>query len=177
MEKHHVEVLISEEDVVKRIKELAEEINRDYNGQPLHLIAILKGSVPFMWELSKHLTMPVTVDYMSCSSYGAGTVSKGIVRLNKDLDHPIEGRNVIIVEDIIDSGHTLSYLSGMMQDRHPASLKLCTLLDKPSRRVVKDIRVDYSCFTIPDVFVVGYGLDYDQYYRNLPYIGSVIFDK
>ena len=156
MKKHHLGVLISSEEVEARIREVAAQINRDYEGKQLHLICILKGSVPFMCELSKYLTVPVTFDYMSCSSYGSGTVSSGAVRMNKDLDEPIEGRHV---------------------RRKPASLKLATLLDKPSRRVHPEVVVDYCGFTIEDKFVVGYGLDYDQYYRNLNYIGYVIFDE
>ncbi len=168
-----IRVLIPEEQVEQGIAEVAEQISRDYAGRSVHLLCILKGSVFFTCELAKRLTVPVTLDFMSCSSYGAGTVSKGIVRLVKDLDEPIEGRDVIIVEDIIDSGNTLAYLVEMMKARRPASLKLCTLLDKPSRRVHHEVQVDYTCFSIEDLFVVGYGLDYDQHYRNLPYIGVI----
>ena len=175
MKEHVLKTLIPEEEVEKRIRELAEEINRDYAGTPLHLVGILKGSVPFMWSLARHLTMPVTMGFMSCSSYGGETRSSGVVRLTKDLDESIEGRHVLLVEDIIDSGNTLSYLQKMLLTRHPASLKLATLLDKPSRRVCDDVKVSYVCFQIPDLFVVGYGLDYDQMYRNLPYIGYVEF--
>jgi len=167
--------MIPQAEVESRIRELAEEINRDYGNKPLHLVGILKGSVPFLWSLSRYLRMPVTMDFMSCSSYGAGTSSTGVVRLTKDLDESINGRNVLIVEDIIDSGHTLSYLVKLIKARQPASLRLATLLDKPSRRIVKDVFVNYTCFQIPDEFVVGYGLDYDQMYRNLPYIGYIEF--
>ena len=139
MKKHHLGVLISSEEVEARIREVAAQINRDYEGKQLHLICILKGSVPFMCELSKYLTVPVTFDYMSCSSYGSGTVSSGAVRMNKDLDEPIEGRHVIIIEDIIDSGNTLWYLQDILARRKPASLKLATLLDKPSRRVHPEV--------------------------------------
>ena len=170
-----IRVLISEEDVDRRIAEVAAQISQDYAGKSVHLLCILKGSVFFTCELAKRLTVPVTLDFMSCSSYGAGTVSKGIVRLVKDLDEPIEGRDVIIVEDIIDSGNTLAYLVELMKGRRPASLKLCTLLDKPSRRIRHEVQVDYTCFPIEDLFVVGYGLDYDQRYRNLPYIGVIEF--
>ena len=170
-----IRVLIPEEQVEKRIAEVAEQISRDYAGRSVHLLCILKGSVFFTCELAKRLTVPVTLDFMSCSSYGSGTVSKGIVRLVKDLDEPIERRDVIIVEDIIDSGNTLAYLVEMMKARRPASLKLCTLLDKPSRRIRHEVQVDYTCFPIEDLFVVGYGLDYDQRYRNLPYIGVIEF--
>lgn len=171
-----IRVLIDQETVEARIAEVAAQINRDYAGKKIHLVGILKGSVMFMCELAKHLTVPVTMDFMSCSSYGEGTVSKGVVRLVKDLDQPIEGKDVLIVEDIIDSGNTLAYLLSAMPARKPASLKLCTLLDKPSRRVQKDVKVDYTCFEIEDYFVVGYGLDYDQKYRNLPYVGVVELD-
>ncbi len=168
-----VRVLIPEDEVERRFREVAAQFDRDYQGMSVHLLCILKGSVFFMCELAKRLTIPVTMDFMSCSSYGSGTVSKGIVKLVKDLDEPIEGRDVIIVEDIIDSGNTLSYLIEMMGSRKPASMRLCTLLDKPSRRVRHDVKVDYTCFTIDDLFVVGYGLDFDQRYRNLPYVGVI----
>lgn len=174
--KEKIRVLISEEAVNARICEIAEQINRDYQGKSVHLLCILKGSVMFMSELAKRLTVPVTMDFMSCSSYGSGTVSKGIVRLVKDLDEPIEGRDVILVEDIIDSGNTLAYLIQVLQQRKPSSLRLCTLLDKPSRRVHHEVKVDYTCFQIEDLFVVGYGLDYDQRYRNLPYVGVIEFE-
>lgn len=168
-----IRVLISEEEVEARICEIAAQINKDYEGKSVHLLCILKGSVMFMSELAKRITVPVTMDFMSCSSYGSGTVSKGIVKLAKDLDEPIEGRDVILVEDIIDSGNTLSYLIEILGSRKPASLRLCTLLDKPSRRVHHEVKVDYTGFEIDDLFVVGYGLDYDQKYRNLPYIGVI----
>jgi len=166
-------VLISEEEVNQRVREVAAQISRDYEGKSVHLLCILKGSTFFMCELAKRITVPVTLDFMSCSSYGSGTISKGIVRLAKDLDETIEGRDVIIIEDIIDSGNTLAYLFELLSARKPASLKLCTLLDKPSRRIRHDVKVDYSCFSIEDLFVVGYGLDYDQRYRNLPYVGVI----
>lgn len=175
MEKHHIEVMLDEETVNKRIRELGEQISRDYAGKTVHLICILKGSVYFTCELAKRITMPVTMDFMQCSSYGAATKSSGIVRIVKDLDEPITGREVIIVEDIIDSGRTLAHLKELLGQRQPASLKICTLLDKPDRRVT-DVDVEYIGFQIEDKFVVGYGLDYDQQYRNLPYIGVVEFD-
>lgn len=175
MEKHHIEVMIDEETVNRRIKELGEQISRDYEGKNVHLICILKGSVYFTCELAKRITVPVTMDFMQCSSYGAETKSSGIVRLSKDLDEPITGKEVLIIEDIIDSGRTLSHLQKLLGQRDPASMKLCTLLDKPDRRVV-DVDVEYTGFQIEDKFVVGYGLDYDQQYRNLPYIGVVEFD-
>ena len=175
MEKHHVEVMLQEDVVDARIKELGEQISRDYAGESVHLICILKGSVYFTCELAKRITVPVTMDFMQCSSYGAETKSSGIVKIVKDLDEPIIDRNVIIIEDIIDSGRTLSHLKKLLAQRSPKSLKICTLLDKPDRRVV-DVPGEYVGFQIEDKFVVGYGLDYDQQYRNLPYIGVVQFD-
>lgn len=172
-----IRVLLTEEEVDRRIGEIAEQISKDYAGQEVHLICILKGGVFFTCELAKRLTVPVTMDFMSVSSYGGGTESSGIVKLVKDLDESLEGKNVLIVEDIIDSGRTLSYLIEVLKQRNPASIRLCTLLDKPDRRVKKQVKVDYTCFAIPDEFVVGYGLDYDQKYRNLPYIGVVELDE
>ena len=167
-----VKVLVPEEDVAKRIKELGEQISKDYAGKQVHLICVLKGGVFFMCELAKRITVPVSMDFMCVSSYGDATASSGIVRIAKDLDESIEGKDVLIVEDIIDSGRTLYYLMDILKERKPRSMKLCTLLDKPERRV-KDVHVDYVGFNIPDEFVVGYGLDYAQKYRNLPYIGVV----
>ena len=167
-----VNVLLSEEEVEKRIREIGEQISRDYEGRSVHLICVLKGGVFFTCELAKRLKVPVSLDFMSVSSYGDDTKSSGVVRIVKDLDEPLEGKDVLIVEDIIDSGRTLSYLMEVLRQRGPKSLKLCTLLDKPERRV-RDVQVDYVCFNIPDEFVVGYGLDYAQKYRNLPYIGVV----
>ncbi len=167
-----ISVLISEEKVDKRIAEIAKQISEDYQGRSLHLICVLKGSVFFVCELAKRITVPVTLDFMSVSSYGNKSKSSGVVRIVKDLDEPLEGKDVMVVEDIIDSGRTLSYLLKILQERHPASLRLCTLLDKPDRRVTH-VDVDYTCFEIPDEFVVGYGLDYAQRYRNLPYVGVV----
>lgn len=171
-----VKELISEERVVARIKEIAEQINQDYEGKSVTLVCILKGSVFFTCELAKYLTIPVTIDFMQCSSYGADTKSSGIVKLAKDLDEPIMGKHVILIEDIIDSGRTLSHLVKLLNQKEPASLTLCTLLDKPSRRV-KEVDVKYTGFEIPDEFVVGYGLDYAQKMRNLPYIGVVEFEN
>jgi len=168
-----IRILLSEEEVNQRISEVAAQINQDYAGKEVHLICILKGGVFFTCELAKRLNMPVSLDFMSVSSYGAGTKSSGVVRILKDLDEPLEGKEVLIVEDIIDSGRTLAYLIEVLKQRGPKSIRLCTLLDKPERRVKKQVKVDYTCFTIPDEFVVGYGLDYDQKYRNLPYIGVV----
>ena len=171
----NVRILLKEEEVDKRIAEVAAMINRDYAGNEVHLICILKGGVFFTCELAKRLTVPVSMDFMSVSSYGSGTESSGVVRIVKDLDESIAGKNVLIVEDIIDSGRTLAYLIEILKQRNPESIHLCTLLDKPERRVKKQVKVDYTCFEIPDEFVVGFGLDYDQKYRNLPYIGVVEF--
>ena len=171
----NVRVLLKEEEVEKRIAEVAAMINRDYEGKEVHLICILKGGVFFTCELAKRLTVPVSMDFMSVSSYGSGTESSGVVRIVKDLDESITGKNVLIVEDIIDSGRTLAYLIEILKQRNPESIHPCTLLDKPERRVKKQVKVDYTCFEIPDEFVVGFGLDYDQKYRNLPYIGVVEF--
>ena len=175
--KETIKVLIPEDELNKMIQDVANKINKDYEGKSIHLICILKGGAMFMCELAKRLTVPVTLDFMSVSSYGSGTKSSGVVRIIKDLDNPIEGKNVLIVEDIIDTGHTLKYLSEILSGRGPADIKICTLLDKPSRREAKEVAVDYTCFSIPDKFVVGYGLDYDQKYRNLPFIGVVEFSE
>ncbi len=166
--------MISAEEVAKRIRELAGEISRDYRGKTIHMICVLKGGVYFMTALSNGISedVPVTLDFMSVSSYGNDTKSSGVVRIVKDLDEPLEGKDVLVVEDIIDSGRTLSYLLDILRTRKPASLKLCTLLDKPSRRVV-DVNIDYTGFEIEDRFVLGCGMDYMQKYRNLPYIGVV----
>jgi len=167
-----ISTLITEEEVNKRIEELGRQISEDYAGKQVHLICILKGGVFFMCELAKRITIPVSMDFMSVSSYGDGTASSGIVKIAKDLDESLEGKEVIVVEDIIDSGRTLAYLLEVLKQRGPKSMGLCTLLDKPERRV-RDVKVDYVGFAIPDEFVVGYGLDYAQRYRNLPYIGIV----
>ena len=172
-----IKELISSEEVDLRIRELGAEISRDYEGKTVHMIGILKGACFFMCALAKQITVPVTMDFMSVSSYGGNTVSSGIVKVVKDLDEQISGKDVLIVEDIIDSGRTLSYLMKMLSDRKPASIRLAALLDKPDRRVVQDVTVDYSGFLIPDEFVVGFGLDFDQKYRNLPYIGTVSFEE
>ncbi len=167
-----IETLIPEEKLIKRIKEIAEEISRDYKGKQIHLICNLKGAAYFMTELSKYITEPVTIDFMSTKSYGSGTTTSGVVKIDKDLDEPIEGRDVLVVEDIVDTGYTLNYLLELLSDRKPASLKLCSLLDKPSRRL-REVHIDYCAFEVPNKFVVGFGLDYDQKYRNLPYIGVI----
>ncbi|MCR5368588.1 hypoxanthine phosphoribosyltransferase [Eubacterium sp.] len=166
------EVLIDNDKLMKRVKEMAEELDKEYAGKTVHLIGILKGSVFFMTDLAKNMKSDVTMDFISVSSYGDGTESSGIVRLNKDLDESIEGKNVVIVEDIVDSGRTLSYVRKLFEDRRPASLKIITLLDKPDRRAV-DCKVEMSGFVIPDKFIIGYGLDYAQKYRNLPYIAVI----
>ena len=167
-----IDVLISKEEVEKRIAELGKIISEEYEGKEIHMICVLKGGVFFMCELAKYITVPVTMDFMSVSSYGDETSSSGVVKIVKDLDEPLEGKDVLVVEDIIDSGRTLSYLMEILEKRKPNSMRLCTLLDKPDRRV-REVRVDHVGFEIPDEFVVGYGLDYKQRYRNLPYIGIV----
>lgn len=172
----HIRVLLPEEEVDARIQEIGEQISRDYEGKQVHMICVLKGGSFFMCELAKRITVPVSLDFMAVSSYGGNTKSSGVVKIIKDLDEAIKDKDVLVVEDIVDSGRTLSYLMEMLQARGPKSLRLCTLLDKPDRRVVK-VKVDYTGFHIPDEFVVGYGLDYDQKYRNLPYIGVVEFDS
>ncbi|MCM1104690.1 MAG: hypoxanthine phosphoribosyltransferase [bacterium] len=170
-----VSVLLTEQQVDGRIQELGEQISKDYEGKQVHLICVLKGGSMFLCELAKRITVPVSLDFMSVSSYGKNTTSSGFVKIVKDLDDPIKDKHVIVVEDIVDSGRTLSYLVEMLGKREPASIRICTLLDKPDRRVT-DVKVDYTGFVIPDEFVVGYGLDYDQRYRNLPYIGIVHLD-
>ena len=167
-----ISVLIDEQRIIERTKEIAAQLNEEYKDSSIHMIGILKGSVFFMCELAKHLEVPVTLDFMSVSSYGDGTQSSGVVKLVKDLDESIEGKNVVLVEDIMDSGRTLSYLVSILKERKPNSFKIVTLLDKPSRRVV-DIQPDITAFEIPDRFVVGYGLDIAQKYRNLPYVGVI----
>ena len=168
-----IRVLLTEEEVNRKISEVAAQVSRDYEGKTVHMICVLKGGVFFTCELAKRLSVPVTLDFMSVSSYGDDTKSSGVVRIVKDLDESLTGKHVLIVEDIIDSGRTLSYLIEVLKQRGPADIRLCTLLDKPERRVKKQVTVDYTCFSIPDEFVVGYGLDYAQKYRNLPFIGVV----
>ena len=171
-----VRILLSEEEVDKRICEIAQQISKDYEGKEVHLICVLKGGVFFMCELAKRISIPVSMDFMALSSYGNGTQSSGAIKVKKELDEDIEGKDVLVVEDIVDSGRTLKFLVEELKRRNPASVHLCTLLDKPERRVV-DIKADYTCFEIPDEFVVGYGLDYAQRYRNLPYIGVVEIEE
>ena len=163
-------VLFTEQELKDRVAEIAARIDRDYAGKEPMLISVLRGSFIFMADLARAITLPCTVDFMAVSSYGSGTTSSGQVKITKDLSESIEGRDIIVVEDILDSGNTLSYLFQLLQARHPASVRLCTLLDKPSRRT-KPITADYTGFTVDDLFVVGYGLDYAEKYRNLPYIG------
>ena len=172
--REEIKELISEEQVNARIKELGEQISKDYAGKSVHLVCILKGACLFMCELAKRIEGPVSMDFMTVSSYGSGTKSTGVVRIRKDLDDPIKDLHVLIVEDIVDSGRTLAYLGEVFRDRGCASVRTCTLLDKPERRVV-DLKVDYTGFEIPDQFVVGYGMDYDQRYRDLPFLGVVNF--
>lgn len=170
MEHDIQEVLFSEEQLARRIEEIAGQINRDYADKEILLVSVLRGSFIFMADLARKITRPCRIDFMSVSSYGKSTTSSGQVQITKDLSEDISGLHVIVIEDILDSGNTLSYLLRILEQRHPASIRLCTLLDKPERRV-KEVAVHYSGFTIPDAFVVGYGLDYAERYRNLPYIG------
>ena len=171
----HINVMLSEEEINSRIAELGEQISRDYEGKEIFLICILKGASFFACELAKRITVPVNIECMKVSSYGGGTVSSGQVSIKMDVSESIAGKDVLIVEDIIDSGNTLNLLPKILMERGPKSIRLCALLDKPDRREV-DVKMDYVGFRIPDKFVVGYGLDYDQRYRNLPYIGEVVFD-
>ena len=180
MNLNKIEVMFTEEEVNERIRALGEQISRDYEGREVHLICILRGAVFFMCELAKRITVPVTFDFMSVSSYGSSSTSSGIVRIIKDLEEPLKGKDIIVVEDIIDSGRTLHFLQELkaveelFRTREAASVRLCTLLDKPSRRAPEiDITVDYLGFQVPDAFVVGWGMDFDQRYRNLPYIGVI----
>ena len=165
-----IRVLLTEEEVNKKISEVAAQINKDYEGKEVHLICILKGGVFFTCELAKRLTVPVTLDFMSVSSYGSGVKTSGVVKIVKDLDADLAGKDLLIVEDILDTGMTLHYLKQLLQDRNPNSIRIATLLDKPERRRAA-VRADYVGYQVPDEFVVGYGLDYDEKYRNLPYVG------
>lgn len=164
-----LETLIAEEDIQRRIQELGAQISKDYEGREIVMLCVLKGGVMFMTDLAKRVTVPMKMEFMAVSSYGDEYKSSGIVKIIKDLDESIDGKDLLIVEDIIDSGRTLSYLKNILEARNPNSIKICTLLDKPDQRVV-EVDVDYVGFTIPDSFVIGYGLDYHQLYRNLPYI-------
>ena len=176
--KESIKIMIPESEIEKRTREIGEQISRDYARKTVHMICVLKGGVYFMTALSKRISedVPVTLDFMSVSSYGDDTKSSGIVKIVKDLDEPLEGKDVLIVEDIIDSGRTLYYLMDIIRGRKPASVRLCTLLDKPERRV-RDVHVDYTGFNIEDRFVIGCGMDYKQKYRNLPYIGEVVLSE
>lgn len=169
-----ISVMFTEEQVDSKIRELGAKISEDMDGEPLKVICILKGASFFACELAKRITVPVSIDFMSVSSYGNGTESTGVVKVVKDLDSPIDGENVLIVEDIIDSGNTLNFLAEHLKNRGAKSVRICALLSKPSRREV-EVPADYIGYEIPDVFVVGYGLDFAQKYRNLPYIGVVEF--
>ncbi len=165
----NLETLISEADLQKRIKELGAEITKDYEGKEIVVLCVLKGGVMFMADLVKYIDVPMKMEFMVVSSYGDEYRSSGVVKIVKDLDEPIEGRHILIVEDIIDSGRTLQYLSNILSERKPASIKICTLLDKKEERI-SNVEVSYTGFPIGNEFVIGYGLDYKQYYRNLPYI-------
>jgi hypoxanthine phosphoribosyltransferase len=170
MESNIEKMLISEEELAARIKNLGEEITADYEGKELIVIGILKGSHIFMSDLIRQIKVPLKVDFMMVSSYGNATQSTGVVKIIKDMENPVEGKHLLIVEDIIDSGLTLKYLKEILTTRHPASIKICTLLDKPARRT-EPVDVDYVGFSVPDEFIVGYGIDYAEHYRNLGYVG------
>lgn len=170
MQQDILKVLYTEEQLAKKVQELGGQISKDYEGKNVLLVALLKGAVVFMADLMRSITIPVAIDFMAVSSYGSGTKTTGVVKIIKDLDLDLSGRHVLIVEDILDSGMTLSYISQLLEDRHPESIRICALLNKPDRRVA-DIKADYVGFDIPDEFVVGYGLDFDEQYRNLPYVG------
>ena len=163
-------ILISHDEIVTATRELGQKLTKDYQGKNPILVGILKGSVPFMAELIKHIDTHIELDFMLVSSYHGGTSSTGVIKIIKDMDQDIKGRDILFVEDIIDTGKTLKSLKELFEGRQPASVKIATLLDKPEGRLV-EIEADYTCFTIPNEFVVGYGLDYDENYRNLPYIG------
>lgn len=172
MENDIKQILLSEEEIIKKVKEIANDITKDYQGKDLVIIGILKGAVIFMSELCKNINLPISMDFMSVSSYGKSSRTTGEVRIIKDLDDSVEGKDVLVVEDIIDTGLTLSYLTDNLEKRGANSVKIVTLLDKPSRRKI-NVNVDYIGFEVPDEFVVGYGLDYAEIYRNLPYIGAL----
>ena len=165
-------VLISEEELIKKNIELGQQITKDYKGKEVLVVGILKGSSIFMSDLIRRMDLPLQIDYMVVSSYGSSTESSGVVQIVKDLQHSIEGKHVLIVEDIIDTGLTLAYIKEILKGRDPASIKICTLLDKPIRRT-KHMDIDYVGFEVPDEFIVGYGIDYAEYYRNLPFIGAL----
>ena len=166
------QIMITQEEILKRAVEIGRQISEDYAGEEVMVIGILKGAVLWLADVIKYIDLDVTIDFMAVSSYGASTKSSGVVKIVKDLDSSIEGRNVIIVEDIVDSGITLNYLREYLSGRHPKSLRICTLLDKPAGRRI-DLVADYVGFVVDDRFIIGYGLDYDQRYRNLPYISCL----
>lgn len=172
MEKDIEKVLISEEEIKKIVTDLGARISEDYKDKNLLMVSVLKGSVVFMADLMRAVTIPCRIDFMSVSSYGSGAKTSGVVKIIKDLDLNLEGYDLLVVEDILDSGKTLDYLLKVLKQRNPASIKICTFLDKPERRQV-ELFADYSGTTVPDEFVVGYGLDYDEKYRNLPYVGAL----
>ncbi len=179
MHKDVEKILVSEEQISETVTRIANEINKDLNDEPLLVIIILKGSTPFAMDLIRKLKMPVEIDFMQVSSYGKSTVSDGFINVKRDLERDVSGKNILIVEDIIDSGNTLYKLKTLFEERNASTVRICTLLDKPSRRVV-DVKVDYSGIEIPDEFAIGYGLDYNEQYRNLPYIGVLkrcIYEK
>ncbi len=176
MENGRIETLISAEEIQKRVKEIADQINKEYAGEEVTFICVLRGSLYFTADLTKHITLPCKIDFLDISSYHGGTISSGKVKINKDLEDDIADKNVIIVEDIVDTGRSLEAINELLLLRRPKSFKICTLLDKPSQRVVEGLTIDYVGFTIPKKFVVGYGLDFDQKLRNLPYIGEMLFD-
>lgn len=172
MRNHVKEVLFSKEDISSKVKEIGSQISKDYEGKRLLLVCVLKGANMFMSDLMRHITIPVEIDFIAASSYGHSTVTSGVVKINKDLDTSVEEKHVILVEDIVDTGLTLSYLLKNFKSRDALSVKTCTLLDKPERRKV-DVVADYKGFNIPDEFIVGYGIDYAEKYRNLPYIATL----
>ena len=174
--KHHIEELISEEKIAKRIEELGKQISENFKDEEVILVALLRGSALFLADISRKITSKCRIDFMCVSSYGNEMNTSGNINIKKDLDEDICGKNVLIIEDIIDTGTTLYKIKEFLLQRNPKTLKICTLLDKPSRRI-HDVKVDYVGFTIPDVFIVGYGIDYAQQYRTLPYLGEVVQDK
>ena len=174
--KEKIDIMITESAIQKRVAEIAEDISRDYDGVTVTLICVLKGGVVFFSDLARKLKVDVEMDFIVVSSYDAHE-STGVVRISKDIAHPVTGKHILLIEDILDTGKTLSRLKQYFSEQRPASLKICTLLDKPDRRVVDDVVPEYTGFTIPDEFVVGYGLDYMQRYRQLPYLGSLRFEK
>ncbi len=175
---YHIEEYLSAEKIAARVREIGANISKNYEGKEIVLLCVLKGSFMFFADLVREITVPLSVDFLTLSSYGAGTESSGKVQLVQESKMSLEGKHVIIVEDIVDSGNTLSFLLGLLKEKNLASLEICSLLSKPSRRVVDiPLNPEYIGFEIPDTFVVGYGLDYDQKYRELPYVGQVVFDE